>query len=55
MIISDEKFKEIGKYISTYTNEFIDLLCINYTLPEWFICKYHKNLNWNHICMYQDL
>ena len=54
-IISDEKLKELDKYMLISGDPFNNMLIFNYTLPEWFIQKYKDNLNWHNVFKYQNL
>ena len=54
-IVSDEKIKELEKYFIVGGYKFYNMMCSNYEIPEWFLRKYHKELNWNIVCRYQNL
>ena len=53
--ISDEKIKELEKYFIVGGYKFYNMMCSNYEIPEWFLRRYYKELNWNTICSHQTL
>lgn len=53
--ISDKKLKSIDKYLVVSGQNFINILCSNYILPEWFLHKYKNSISWDLVCQYQIL
>jgi len=53
--ISDEKLREIDKYILVSGEQFLRFLNRNYELPNWFLHKYRTTMDWDDVCTYQNL
>jgi len=54
-VISDEKLKELENYLIVGGYNFIKIMCMNYTIPEWFLKRYIQELNWVIVCQHQIL